>query len=50
MPKQKRDANPDLLARLWSDTVLGWRLLFDRRVSGSAKLVPLLVVPHHLAH
>lgn len=44
MPKQKREANPDLLARLWSDTVLGWRLLFDRRVSGSAKLIPLLII------
>ncbi|MEP0763295.1 MAG: DUF1232 domain-containing protein, partial [Chloroflexota bacterium] len=27
-----------------NDTVLGWRLLFDRRVSGSAKLIPLLVI------
>lgn len=44
MPKQKRNVNPDLLTRLWSDTVLGWRLLFDRRVSGSAKMIPLLVI------
>ncbi len=44
MPKQKRNANPDLLARLWSDIVLSWRLLFDRRVSSSVKLIPLLVV------
>lgn len=49
MPKQKREANPDLLARLWNDTVLGWRLLFDRRVSGSAKLVPLLVILYILS-
>ncbi len=46
MTKQKRNANPDLLARLWNDTVLGWRLLFDRRVSGPAKLIPLLIVAY----
>ncbi len=44
MPRQQRTTNPDLLARLWGNLVLGWRLLFDRRVSGNAKLIPLMTL------
>jgi len=33
--------DPDLLARLWNNVTLSWRLLLDRRVSGRAKLIPL---------
>jgi uncharacterized membrane protein YkvA (DUF1232 family) len=35
--------DPDLLARLVNDIVLSGRLLFDRRVSGTAKLIPLVL-------
>lgn len=49
MAKQKTQANPDLLARLWADIVLAGRLLFDRRVSGSARLIPLLTVLYILS-
>lgn len=47
--KTKRQADPDLLARLWSQLMLTWRLLLDRRVSGSSKLIPLIMVAYILS-
>lgn len=47
--KRKTQANPDLLARLWADMVLAGRLLFDRRVSGTARLIPLLTALYILS-
>ncbi|MBI5960256.1 MAG: DUF1232 domain-containing protein, partial [Chloroflexi bacterium] len=47
MSKQKRQPpNPDLLDRLWSDLLLAGRLIFDRRVSGMAKLIPLAMIAY----
>ena len=48
MAKQKTH-DPDLLSRLVSELVLAGRLLFDRRVSGWAKLIPLLVAIYILS-
>ena len=36
--------NPDLLSRLISDLILVIRLMFDRRVSSTAKLIPLVLL------
>jgi uncharacterized membrane protein YkvA (DUF1232 family) len=47
-PPQKTH-DPDLLSRLVGNLVLAVRLLFDRRVSGVAKLIPLLVVIYILS-
>ena len=44
MAKKRSEPNPDLLARLWNNLVLSWRLMFDRRVGASAKMIPLLTV------
>jgi uncharacterized membrane protein YkvA (DUF1232 family) len=50
MAKQKRKPHdPDLLSRLWSNIVLAGRLLFDPRVSGAAKLIPLLMAIYILS-
>ncbi len=49
MTKRKTQANPDLLARLWADVVLAARLLFDRRVSGTTRLIPLLTALYILS-
>ncbi|HVO69411.1 MAG TPA: YkvA family protein [Aggregatilineaceae bacterium] len=50
MAKQKRKTHdPDVLSRLWSNIVLAGRLLFDSRVSGVAKLIPLLLVIYILS-
>ncbi len=49
MTKQKRNADPDLLARLWSDMTLAGRLLFDRRVGGVVKLIPVLTLLYILS-
>jgi uncharacterized membrane protein YkvA (DUF1232 family) len=49
MTKQKTQADPDLLARLWRNLVLAWRLMFDRRVSGTAKLIPVAMVAYILS-
>ncbi len=42
--KRQQQPNPDLLARLFNDMWLAGRLLFDRRVGGAAKLIPLVVI------
>jgi len=46
MAKQKQTnlKDPDLLARLWNNIALSTRLMLDRRVSGRAKLIPLLAL------
>ena len=50
MSKQSRkNYDPDLLSRLWSNLVLSARLLFDRRVGGTAKLIPLLAALYILS-
>lgn len=49
MTKQKRQADPDLLARLWQNLVLSWRLLLDRRVSSTAKLIPVAMIAYILS-
>ena len=49
MAKQKRNADPDLLARLWNDMTLAGRLLFDRRVGGVVKLIPVLTILYILS-
>jgi len=47
-PPQKTH-DPDLLSRLLGNLVLAGRLLFDGRVSGVAKLIPLLMVIYILS-
>lgn len=49
MTKQRKQADPDLLARLWQNLVLSWRLMFDRRVSGTAKLIPVAMLAYILS-
>jgi uncharacterized membrane protein YkvA (DUF1232 family) len=50
MAKQRRSmSDPDLLGRLWNNMVLSWRLLFDRRVSGMAKMIPLAMIAYILS-
>lgn len=53
MAKQKRtpqaSRDPDLLGRLWQDTVLSLRLMFDRRIGGGVKLIPLGVLLYMLS-
>lgn len=44
--KQQQKPNPDLLARLFNDMALAGRLIFDRRVAGTAKLIPLLIIAY----
>jgi uncharacterized membrane protein YkvA (DUF1232 family) len=41
MAKQR---NPDLLTRFVNDVVLSARLMFDRRVSSTAKLIPVIML------
>src|SRR5690606_27910695 len=36
--------DPELVARLWNNIVLSLRLMLDHRVSGRAKLIPLLAL------
>lgn len=47
-PKQS-NPNPDLLTQLWHNMVLTWRLVFDRRVSGSLKLIPMAMIAYILS-
>lgn len=42
--RQINTKDPDLLARLWNNIVLLLRLMLDHRVSGRAKLIPLLAL------
>ncbi len=52
MAKQKRTEAPpetDLLGRLFNDMALAWRLIFDRRVSGTTKLIPLAMIAYILS-
>jgi len=49
MAKQKRSADPDLLSRLWSEMTLAGRLIFDRRVGGVVKLIPVLTALYILS-
>jgi uncharacterized membrane protein YkvA (DUF1232 family) len=52
MAKQKRTQTPpdtDLLGRLFNDLALAWRLIFDRRVSGTTKLIPLAMIAYVLS-
>jgi uncharacterized membrane protein YkvA (DUF1232 family) len=44
MAKQQQQHNPDLLSRLISNLILVIRLMFDRRVSSTAKLIPLVLL------
>ena len=45
MAKRRIDTkDPDLLARLWNNLMLSGRLMLDSRVSGRAKLIPLLAL------
>jgi len=44
--RQQQKPNPDLLARLFSDMSLAGRLVFDRRVAGTAKLIPLAIIAY----
>ncbi|MBN1966024.1 MAG: DUF1232 domain-containing protein [Anaerolineae bacterium] len=46
---QRPPTNPDALARLWNNMVLAWRLMFDRRVRGSAKLIPVVMLAYILS-
>jgi uncharacterized membrane protein YkvA (DUF1232 family) len=45
----RKTRDPDLLSRLLSELALVGRLLIDRRVSGWAKLIPLLVAIYILS-
>ncbi|MBN1202906.1 MAG: DUF1232 domain-containing protein [Anaerolineae bacterium] len=50
MSANKRPAkDPDLLGRFWNDLVLSWRLVFDRRVAGTVKLIPLAMLAYILS-
>lgn len=42
----QKSRDPDLLTRLARDIVLAGRLIFDRRVSGTAKLIPLVITAY----
>ncbi|SRR5690554_1760875 len=42
--RQMNAKDPDLLARLWNNLILSVRLMLDERVSGRAKLIPLLAL------
>ena len=44
MTKPEQQHNPDLLSRIVSDLILVTRLMFDRRVSTTLKLIPLFLV------
>ncbi|MBN1680092.1 MAG: DUF1232 domain-containing protein [Anaerolineae bacterium] len=47
MVRQKKSPpDPDLVVRLWNNMVLSWRLMFDRRVSATAKLIPVAVLAY----
>ncbi len=46
MAKEKQQHDPDLLARLFSNLTLAVRLMFDRRVSGTAKLIPVAMLAY----
>jgi len=48
-PKQGHPNDPDLLGRLFNNMALSWRLMFDRRVGGLAKLIPLAMVAYILS-
>lgn len=41
---QRKPPNPDLLTRILKDVALCTRLMFDRRVSSTAKLIPLAML------
>lgn len=45
----QRPPDPDLLTRLFRDLALAARLVFDRRVSGKAKLIPLAMLAYLLS-
>ncbi len=47
--KQKQPPEADLLRRLWDDLAVAGRLIFDRRVSGSAKLIPVAMIAYVLS-
>lgn len=47
--RTQKPPNPDLLARLFNDMSLAWRLIFDRRVSGGAKMIPLAMIVYILS-
>ncbi len=51
MAKQNpsRRTDPDMLSRLFNQMVLSWRLMFDRRVGGLSKLIPLAVIAYILS-
>jgi uncharacterized membrane protein YkvA (DUF1232 family) len=51
MAKSKRQTShePDLLARFWNELVLAVRLLLDRRVGGTAKLIPVAILLYILS-
>ncbi len=50
MAKKKRTPHdPDLLGKLIRDVGLAGRLLFDRRVSGTAKMIPVVMVLYMLS-
>jgi uncharacterized membrane protein YkvA (DUF1232 family) len=44
MARQQQAPDPDLLRRLWNNLILSWRLMFDARVSGMSKLIPVAMV------
>ncbi len=49
MKPKRITSNPDLLTKLVHNLVLAFRLMLDRRVSGTAKLIPLLTVLYILS-
>jgi uncharacterized membrane protein YkvA (DUF1232 family) len=49
MSNQRKRSDPDLLAKFWHNMVLSWRLLFDRRVGGMTKLIPLVMLAYILS-
>lgn len=48
-PKQKQPPEADLLRRLWDDLAVAGRLILDRRVSGTAKLIPVAMIAYVLS-
>ena len=47
--RTQQPPSPDLLTRLFRDVWLALRLTFDRRVNGTTKLIPLLVIVYILS-
>lgn len=49
MAQKNRRTDPDFIARLWNNFSLSIRLIFDKRVKISSKLIPLGMIVYILS-